>query len=75
MKQFVCYCFEHTEDDIRRDVLENAGHSAILEKILTAKKQGACRCAEKHPERRCCAGDVRRVVDDVRKGVLNGGAT
>ena len=37
MKQFVCYCFEHTEDDIRRDVLENAGRSAILEKILAAK--------------------------------------
>jgi hypothetical protein len=52
MKQFVCYCFEHTEDDIRRDVLENAGRSAILEKILAAKKLGACRCGEKHPERR-----------------------
>jgi len=52
MKPFVCYCFEHTEDDIRRDVLENAGHSAILEKILTAKRQGACQCAEKHSEGR-----------------------
>lgn len=52
MNQFVCYCFEHTEDDIRREVLNNTGHSAILESILAAKKQGACRCAEKQPERR-----------------------
>jgi hypothetical protein len=52
MSQLVCYCFEYTEDDIRRDVLENAGHSAILGKILAAKMQGACQCAKKHPERR-----------------------
>ena len=52
MNQLVCYCFEHTEDDIRRDVLENAGHSEILEKIMAAKKQGACQCGDKHPERR-----------------------
>lgn len=52
MNPLVCYCFEHSEEDIRRDVLNHNGHSSILEKILTAKKQGACQCVEKHPERR-----------------------
>jgi len=49
---FICYCFEHTEADIRLDVLEHNGHCEILETILAAKKQGACQCAEKHPQRR-----------------------
>lgn len=52
MSQLICYCFEHTEDDTRRDVLKNAGQSTILKTILTAKKQGDCRCGDKHPEQR-----------------------
>ncbi len=52
MSDFICYCFEHTEDDIRADVLANAGRSEILEKIVAAKSQGSCQCAEKHPEGR-----------------------
>lgn len=52
MDRFICYCFEHTEADIRREVLEHGGHSKILEKILAAKKRGGCQCTEKHPESR-----------------------
>ncbi len=52
MKNFICYCFEHTEAEIRSDVLTHGGHCEILETILAAKKQGACQCAEKHPEAR-----------------------
>jgi hypothetical protein len=49
---YICYCYEHTAADIRADVLEHDGHSGILEKIVAAKEQGSCQCAEKHPERR-----------------------
>lgn len=63
MADFICYCFEYTAADIRADVLAYGGHSEVLEKIVAAKKQKTCRCTEKHPERRCCLGDVRRVVD------------
>ncbi|RLB66853.1 MAG: BFD-like (2Fe-2S) protein [Deltaproteobacteria bacterium] len=52
MSQLICYCFEHTETDIRSDVVEHNGQSEILTKILAAKKQGTCQCAEKHPEAR-----------------------
>lgn len=52
MSDFICYCFEHTEENIRADVSANGGRSKILEKIVAAKKQGACQCAEKHPESR-----------------------
>lgn len=52
VKQFVCYCFEHTEAEIRADVLAHGGHSEILETILAAKKRGVCQCVEKHPQKR-----------------------
>ena len=50
MEEFVCWCFAHTADDIRRDALRE-GRSVILEKILAAKKAGTCRCPEKHPRK------------------------
>lgn len=52
MSRLICYCFEHTEEDIHQDVLENPGQSTVLEKILTAKKQGACQRGDKHPQQR-----------------------
>jgi hypothetical protein len=52
MDQRICYCFNYFAVDIRRDTLENGGCSRILEKILAAKKNGSCRCNEKHPEGR-----------------------
>jgi len=52
MSEKICYCFDYTETDIIADARNNQGHSLILEQILTAKKQGSCRCAETHPEGR-----------------------
>ncbi len=72
MADFICYCFEHTAADIRADVSAHGGRSEVLEKIVAAKKQRTCRCTEKHPERRCCLGDVRRVVDAARTEMNNG---
>jgi len=48
----ICYCFEHSEGEIRREVLASGGRSRILEKIRAAKRAGACRCSETHPEGR-----------------------
>jgi len=47
--EMVCYCFEYTMNDIKKDYLEN-GHSTILEKIISEKKYGGCDCANKHPK-------------------------
>jgi hypothetical protein len=51
MPRLICYCFGHTEEDLRRDVVEH-GRSLILERIVSAKKSGQCRCAEKNPASR-----------------------
>jgi hypothetical protein len=47
--EIICYCFNHTRADIERDDREN-GRSLILEKIIEAKRLGACRCAIKNPK-------------------------
>ena len=52
MKQLVCYCFGYSEEDIIRDLEENRGRSAILEKITAAKSSGGCHCETNHPEHR-----------------------
>jgi hypothetical protein len=45
----ICYCFNHTRADIERDYRQN-GRSLILEKIIAAKRLGACQCATKNPK-------------------------
>ena len=52
MKDLICYCFEYSADDIRKDIKEHNGHSMILQEILAAKRTGGCQCAAKHPEGR-----------------------
>ncbi len=48
-RMLICYCFGYSEEDIIRDVLENEGTSYILERILSEKKKGTCRCSTTHP--------------------------
>ena len=48
MSRLICYCFGHTEEDLRQDVLKH-GRSLIMERIVSAKKNGQCRCAETNP--------------------------
>ena len=48
MSHLVCYCFEYTTEDIKQDFSVN-GRSLIMEKIMAAKKMGACQCAIKNP--------------------------
>ena len=46
--EMICYCFNYTAADIRRDVVEH-GESTILQQVLSAKQTGQCECAAKHP--------------------------
>ncbi|MEK6202336.1 MAG: hypothetical protein N2A40_07960 [Desulfobulbaceae bacterium] len=48
MSSLICYCFGYTEEDLRQDVLRH-GQSLILKRIVAAKKDGQCRCAETNP--------------------------
>ena len=49
MGQLICYCFEHTDEDIRQDFIKH-GRSTIMEQITAAKKMGACQCTTKNPK-------------------------
>ena len=51
MPELICYCFEYTADDIRRDYAVH-GYSTLLEKIKAEKKGGNCQCAAKNPKGR-----------------------
>ncbi|RLB84673.1 MAG: BFD-like (2Fe-2S) protein [Deltaproteobacteria bacterium] len=47
----ICYCFNYTDEDIRKDVLKN-GRSLIMEMIMREKSLGNCDCANQNPNRR-----------------------
>ena len=51
MDDLICFCFEYTSEDIRKDYAAN-GRSLILEKISAEKKFGNCQCAVKNPKGR-----------------------
>jgi len=48
MSALICYCFEYTHENIKQDFIVN-GRSLIMERIMAAKKMGACQCATKNP--------------------------
>ena len=49
--EYVCYCFNHTEEDIEQDIVHH-GKSLIMEKIITEKKADGCQCQTKNPKGR-----------------------
>jgi hypothetical protein len=52
MSELICFCFGHSDLDIRKDVKAHSGRSTIMEEIVAAKKTGGCQCAAVHPEGR-----------------------
>ncbi|MCX8028269.1 MAG: hypothetical protein N3A62_10525 [Thermodesulfovibrionales bacterium] len=50
--KIICYCFNHTEQDIIEDVVSNQGISVILQNITEQKRKGGCNCQWHHPEGR-----------------------
>jgi hypothetical protein len=51
MKEYICYCFEYTAEDIIEDLKRNR-HSTILDRIIEEKSKNTCYCEKKHPEHR-----------------------
>jgi len=49
--ELVCYCFGYTELDIKQDFTDN-GHSTILARIISEKKNGNCTCETTNPKGR-----------------------
>ncbi len=56
----VCYCFDHTIEEIDMEVQET-GQSTVLEDIKTRMKT-ACWCETMSPQGACCLGTVGKYV-------------
>ena len=57
----VCYCFDHTVEDIADEVAKT-GTSKIADEITQKCRQGLDRCEETNPQGACCLGNVRQAV-------------
>lgn len=64
----LCYCFDYTRADIRKDV-EEKGSTDILERIKVEVKAGYCACEVKNPSGDCCLGDITRAIQDAKASV------
>lgn len=63
----VCYCFEHSAEDIVADVVANGG-SRLAEQITDNCRVGMQRCEELNPQGSCCLGTVRQLIAAAQAG-------
>ncbi len=61
--QMVCYCFEHTKDEIQEDWAH--GESRIEASIREKVAAGSCSCEIKNPKGKCCLGDMRAAYKEL----------
>ncbi|MBI4870054.1 MAG: hypothetical protein HY814_00625 [Candidatus Riflebacteria bacterium] len=64
--RLVCYCFGHTVASIREEVLRTR-NSGIEEELRRMVADRRCSCKTTNPQGTCCLGDVRRVVEEVKR--------
>lgn len=61
----ICYCFQHTPDDIRQE-FARLGQTMILEDIKAGIQAGQCACDWRNPQGSCCLGNVRLLVRNLQ---------
>jgi len=66
---FVCYCFRHTPDSIRAEVIET-GISTVVDEINVGIKVGQCACDWRNPQGSCCLGNVGQVVKRIKSEII-----
>lgn len=66
----VCYCFNHTVEEIEAEVAET-GMSKIPDEITGQCRLGRDRCEETNPQGSCCLGNVRKVVKEAQAKISN----
>lgn len=57
----VCYCFQITEADLRRE-MEDTGASTASSRVTAHVKAGRCACEIKNPQGSCCLGNLSLAV-------------
>ena len=66
----VCYCFDHTIEEINAEV-EETGRGTVLDDIK-ARMETACWCETKSPQGSCCLGTVGKYVKQAMADYANG---
>ncbi len=66
---FVCYCFRHTPDSIRAEMIET-GASTVVGEINAGIKAGQCACDWRNPQGSCCLGNVTQVVKRIKSEII-----
>lgn len=56
----VCYCFGHTPEAIRDEIMRT-GASSTTKNVSAEVKAGHCACEVRNPKGACCLGDLSRV--------------
>lgn len=64
---FVCYCFRHTSGEI--GAASREARLAVLEDINAGIKADQCACDLRNPQGSCCLGNVRRMRQELKRGV------
>ena len=67
----LCYCFNHTLADIRREVQET-GSSTVADRIAAEIRADKCECEVKNPSGACCLGEVRKATKEVQEAIAGG---
>jgi len=63
--RLVCYCFNHTVEDIEADVAQT-GTSDIPDEITKQCRAGLDRCEVTNPQGSCCLGNVRKALTEAQ---------
>ncbi|MDQ7028114.1 MAG: hypothetical protein Q9P01_17350 [Anaerolineae bacterium] len=58
---FACYCFRHTPDSIRAEIVET-GVTTVVDEVNVGINAGQCACDWRNPQDSCCLGNVMKVV-------------
>lgn len=60
----VCYCFDISRGDMRRDLTER-GETDIPNRIKNGIAEGRCDCERKNPQGACCLGGVAAEIKKI----------
>ena len=63
---WVCYCFRHSAESIRTDLLTTSS-GTVIPAIEQAIAAGQCACELRNPQGSCCLGNVRTLVQTIQQ--------
>jgi hypothetical protein len=68
--RLICFCFNHTENEIIQDLLTNSISTIKLD-IIEQCKLGNSDCRNKNPAGKCCLGNITKLIRQTEKQALS----